>query len=81
MKFANEGEWDRGVRMLSGVLLLYAGWSGVVPGALGIVLILVGVVALATGIVGWCPAYSLIGVSTRKEICSDTVRTAKTRHS
>ncbi len=66
MRFANEGEWDRAVRMLSGIALLYAGWGGIVSSALGIVLIAVGVVALTTGIVGWCPAYTVFGVSTRR---------------
>jgi hypothetical protein len=80
MKFANEGEWDRAVRMLSGVVVLYAAWSGVVSGALAIVLLLVGVVAIATGIVGWCPAYSLMGVSTRKQLIGHCPN-CETRHS
>jgi len=66
MRFANEGEWDRAVRMVSGIALVSAGWAGLVSGALGIALVAVGVVALATGIVGWCPAYTAFGVSTRK---------------
>src|ERR1035437_7070532 len=66
MRFANEGGWDRAVRMLGGIFVLYAGWAGFVSGAPGIVLIVAGSVALATGIVGWCPAYMAFGVSTRK---------------
>ena len=46
-------------------MLLYAGW-GFVSGTLGIVLLAAGVIALATGIVGWCPAYTVLGVATRK---------------
>lgn len=65
MRFMNEADWDRGLRILAGVFLLYAGWS-LWPGALGLVLLIVGAVALVTGIVGWCPAYSLFKVSTRK---------------
>lgn len=56
MTFINEGESDRGMRMLLGVLLLAVGWV-LVSGVLGIVLITAGAVALGTGIVGWCPAY------------------------
>jgi hypothetical protein len=65
MTFANEGESDRGVRMLGGILLLAAGW-GLASGALGLVLMAAGFVALATGIVGWCPAYRAFRISTRK---------------
>jgi hypothetical protein len=66
MRFANEGDGDRAVRILGGILLLYAGWGGFVSGALGIVLMAAGAIALATGIVGWCPAYMVFGASTRR---------------
>jgi hypothetical protein len=66
MNAANEGTWDRGVRMIGGTLLLAAGWSGLVAsGILGLVLSAVGFVVLATGFVGWCPAYTVFGISTR----------------
>ena len=66
MNFANEGTWDRGGRAAVGILLIAAGWAGLVSGTLGLVLIAVGAVALGTGIVGWCPAYTVCGISTRK---------------
>ncbi len=66
MNFANEGTWDRGMRMTGGTLLLAAGWSGLVAsGMLGLVLSVVGFVVLATGLVGWCPAYTVFSISTR----------------
>jgi len=59
----NEGTLDRTVRIVVGLVLigvalgLYGpeytsvwGWIGVVP--------------LATGVVGWCPGYSLLGIKT-----------------
>ncbi|MES1254570.1 MAG: DUF2892 domain-containing protein [Acidobacteriota bacterium] len=66
MNFVNEGTWDRGGRTVVGILLIAAGWAGLVSGALGVVLIVVGAVALGTGIIGWCPAYTVCGISTRK---------------
>ena len=66
MRFANEGDADRAVRILAGILLLYAGWGGFVSSTVGIALMAAGGIALATGIVGWCPAYTVLGVSTRK---------------
>jgi len=65
MTFFNESSGDRAVRMLVGILLVSAGWS-LASGLLGAALMIVGAVALDTGIVGWCPAYKSFGVSTRK---------------
>jgi len=60
----NEGNLDRVLRGIVGAVLLIAwiaGWfSGAVAGVLGIV----GLVLVATAIVGFCPAYRLFGVST-----------------
>jgi len=58
---ANVGGIDRVLRILAGVALLAlvfvlegnARWFG-----------LVGLVPLATGLVGYCPAYALFGLST-----------------
>ena len=55
----NEGGMDRVVRIVAGVVLLglmamgtigWWGWLGLVP--------------LATGLIGWCPAYTLLGMNT-----------------
>ena len=55
----NEASWDRIARVVAGILLLSLtvigpqtpwGWLGLVP--------------LATGIWGFCPAYRLFGIST-----------------
>jgi DUF2892 family protein len=78
MTFLNEGEWDRGARVLGGVLLLGAGWS-LVSGTLGMVLVGFGAVAIITGIAGWCPAYSVFGFSTRK-VTSGHCRNCDTRY-
>lgn len=57
----NEGQTDRLLRIFGGLLLLglaIAGqftpwtWIGVVP--------------LLTGLIGWCPAYALLGINTCK---------------
>ena len=64
MAFTNEAGWDRAVRLLLGIVLLYLGWAGVVTGTLGVVFQIVGFLPLATGLIGWCPAYSLLGITT-----------------
>jgi hypothetical protein len=55
----NEGGMDRMVRIVAGLVLLglmatgtigWWGWLGIVP--------------LATGLIGWCPVYTLLGMNT-----------------
>jgi Protein of unknown function (DUF2892) len=56
----NEGTIDRIVRIVLGVVLLYIGIM-VVGGAWGIVLDVIGAVALITGATGFCLLYKLFG--------------------
>jgi Inner membrane protein YgaP-like, transmembrane domain len=62
----NEANWDRIVRVVLGIVLLYLGLAGVVVGTLGIVLDILGVILLLTGLVGFCPLYALLKFSTKK---------------
>jgi hypothetical protein len=71
----NEGGADRVLRMILGMALLYAGWAQwpmapvTMAAALGsIVFFALGAVAAITSLVGWCPLYALIGLSTRKQV-------------
>jgi hypothetical protein len=57
----NAGTIDRTLRIVAGIALIALaathtiglwGWIGVVP--------------LATGLLGWCPAYTLLGIKTCK---------------
>lgn len=59
MKFINEAGWDRIGRIVIGAVLLWLGWGGIVEGAFGTVLKIVGFVPLLTGVLGWCPLYTL----------------------
>ncbi len=55
----NEGGLDRAVRVVAGVALIALAATGTV-GMWG----WIGVVPLATGLIGWCPAYTLLGLNT-----------------
>lgn len=55
----NMGTLDRGLRVAAGLALVALAATGTV-GAWG----WIGVVPLATATVGWCPAYTLLGIST-----------------
>lgn len=57
----NMGSLDRGLRAVVGLVLIALvfvgpqtmwGWIGVIP--------------LATALIGWCPAYSVLGLKTNK---------------
>ena len=69
MTFINEGTWDRLIRVLVAFVLTYAAWV-TWPGAISIVLLLIGAIPFVTGLVGWCPAYAVFGISTRKKVAA-----------
>jgi hypothetical protein len=62
----NESMVDRIIRGVLGLVLLALFFTNTVAGTLGIVLAVVGAIALITGVVGFCPLYSLLKISTNK---------------
>ncbi len=62
----NEAGWDRAARVVAGIALLILGFGGIVPGGWGITLGVIGLIPLLTGLVGWCPLYTLLKFSTKK---------------
>ena len=62
----NESGLDRLIRVVLGIVLLALSFAGVVTGGWGIVLLVLGAVALLTGIVGFCPLYALLKFRTNK---------------
>ena len=67
MTFLNEGLWDRLIRLVIGLAFGYAAvmtW----PGTAAMVYLVIGAIAFVTGLVGWCPAYALFRLSTRKKV-------------
>lgn len=55
----NEGNIDRGLRVLGGLALIALAATGTV-GLWGYI----GIVPLATGAIGWCPLYTVLGINT-----------------
>jgi hypothetical protein len=60
----NEGSLDRAARMIIGIQLMALGLSGAVRSTAGIVVVLVGALALTTGVMGRCPLYTWFHWST-----------------
>ena len=59
----NVGAWDRALRVAAGLALI--AWAmGVIPGIPASVWGWIGIVPLATGLAGTCPAYSILGITT-----------------
>ncbi len=57
----NEGQADRLVRIIAGLALVGLAATGhLTPWTW------IGVVPLLTGLIGWCPAYTLLGINTCK---------------
>ena len=67
MTFVNEGLWDRLIRLIIGLALGYVAWT-TWPGTAAVVYSVIAIIALITGLVGWCPAYALFRFSTRKKV-------------
>jgi len=60
----NMGTVDRVLRLVIGVLLVVAKIANWIPGTLGWVLAVVGVVFALTAAIGYCPLYGVCGIST-----------------
>jgi hypothetical protein len=68
MSFQNIAPLDRTIRILLGVVMLWAGWT-VSAGQTEIWPIALRIFAwypVVTGLLGWCPVYAILGLSTRK---------------
>ncbi len=61
----NEHPVDRLVRIVLGIVLGAVALGGAVTAPLSYLAVVVAAIALVTGIVGFCPLYALLRVSTR----------------
>lgn len=60
----NMGNLDRGIRLAVAALIAVLYFTGVITGTLAIILGIVAVAFVATSLIGWCPLYRIVGVST-----------------
>lgn len=59
----NEGNVDRALRVIVGLALIV--WFFIAPADAGYRwFLLIGIVPVLTGLIGWCPLYAILGVST-----------------
>ena len=62
----NESGMDRIIRAVLGIALIGLDLGGVISGWVGIVGLVIGIVLLLTGIVGFCPLYAIFNLRTNK---------------
>ncbi len=60
------GSADRIIRVLVAGLIGYLYYAGIVSGTIGVALLALAGVFVLTSLVGFCPLYTFIGVSTCK---------------
>ncbi len=61
----NEGTWDRIIRVILGLILLYVGYA-MAPAPWNYVAYVVGIILVVTGAIGYCLLYSLFKINTSK---------------
>lgn len=62
----NESNNDRIIRVIFGVIALAIGLF-TLTGAAQVITLIIGAIALITGLVGFCALYSLLGINTLKK--------------
>ena len=62
----NIGSTDRIIRLILAVILAALYFTGTITGTVGVILLVVGIVFLATSLVSFCPIYAIFGMSTCK---------------
>lgn len=60
----NVGTIDKVIRIALAIVFAVLYFTGTVTGTLGIVLLVLGGVFLLTSLMGTCPLYSMVGIST-----------------
>jgi len=68
----NEAGWDRIARITLGIALVIGGLVAV-GGTAGYIMAAIGLVPLTTGLMGWCPIYSVLKIGTHKDDTAKTV--------
>lgn len=62
----NMGPLDRILRIIIALVIGVLYFTKIVTGTIGTILLVIALIFLLTSIVGYCPLYSIIGISTKK---------------
>jgi hypothetical protein len=61
------GSYDRVIRLIIAVVVGVLYYMGVLPGTVGIVLLILSAIFLLTSLVSFCPLYTIFGLSTKSK--------------
>lgn len=61
----NMGNLDRVIRLAAVVLIAALYFAGLISGTVAVILGIIAVAFLVTSLIGWCPLYRVVGISTR----------------
>jgi len=56
---------ERIIRIIIGVVIAIFYFNGLITGLAATILGLIAIVAIVTGLIGYCPIYHLLGISTK----------------
>jgi len=62
----NMGTIDRIIRLVVAAIIIVLYLTGTVPGVVGIILIVIALIFVVTSVIGFCPLYTLLNISTCK---------------
>ncbi len=60
----NMGNTDRIIRVIAAIVFSVLYFTGTVTGTVGLVLVVLGAIFLATSFISFCPLYTLVGLNT-----------------
>ena len=63
----NMGTVDRVIRVLVAVIIVVLYFTHVISGTLAVILLILAGIFVVTSLLGTCPLYILLGISTRKK--------------
>jgi hypothetical protein len=64
----NMSSWDRILRLLITLVVVILLVAGVLKGTLAVILGIIAIIFFATSVLGFCPLYVILGISTKKKV-------------
>lgn len=63
----NMGSQDKTIRIILAIIIAVLFFTKIISGTIAIVLLVVAGIFILTSLIGYCPLYSLLGISTCKK--------------
>lgn len=63
----NMGSTDKIIRIIIAIIIAGLYWQGIIPGTLGIVLLVFAAIFVLTSFISFCPLYLPFGINTGKK--------------